>query len=178
MTWVSLQTLVMIVSVFVLWEGISQSETGNQTLTRHTTCSHSWCLQPLGYQYEVFFIVSLPSKCLQISAVHTTTLKCMQCFPHHLKGNKIGSKLSSTSDAAETTPNNQKSTDWFTNSVDQNTRYLPKIELLPKKLKLLLNWTRINGCCIKVEPVRSVCPATQGRQTNYPITKGISNSVP
>ena len=123
MTWVSLQTLVMIVSVFVLWEGISQSETGNQTLTRHTTCSHSWCLQPLGYQYEVFFIVSLPSKCLQISAVHTTTLKCMQCFPHHLKGNKIGSKLSSTSDAAETTPNNQKSTDWFTNSVDQNTRY-------------------------------------------------------
>ena len=114
----------MTVSAFVLQEGISQSETGNQTLTRPTTCSHSWYLQPLGYQYEgFFFIVSLPSKCLQISAVHTTTLKCMQCFPHHLKGNKIGSKLSSTSDAAETTPNNQKSTDWFTNSVDQNTSY-------------------------------------------------------
>ena len=123
MTRVSLQTLVMTVTVFVLREGISQSETGNQTRTRCSTCTHRWCLQLPGYQYEVFFAISLPSKCLQISAVHTTTLKCMQCFPHHLKGNKIGSKLSSISDAAETTPNNQKSTDWFTNSVDQNTRY-------------------------------------------------------
>ena len=54
MTWVSLQTLVTTVTVFVLREGISQSETGNQTRTRYTTYTHRWCLQPLGYRYEVF----------------------------------------------------------------------------------------------------------------------------